>query len=148
MKYTERIATKDDYDFLYLLKKRAEYQAVHTVFGWHEPLQQELHRQEWQQARPMVIEVQGERVGCYLFQNKEVDCYLGRFFLLPEFQGLGIGSQILRSCIKRAKSKPLTLCHLQGNKVHHLYKRHSFTTLREDEHFVYMKREPDEINDL
>ncbi|MGF1761798.1 GNAT family N-acetyltransferase [Aliivibrio kagoshimensis] len=140
MKYTERTANDDDYQFLYELKKASEYDAVSRVFGWDELLQQRLHKNEWNEARPTVIEVEGKRVGSYLLEPRLDYYYFGRFFILPRFQGAGIGTAVLKRCIEKVGNKPIQLCHLQGNKVHYLYKRHAFTVTEQDEKFIHMKR--------
>lgn len=139
MKYTERAATDDDFDFLYELKKAAELDAVSRVFGWDEKVQCQIHEEEWSKARPTILEVSGNRVGSYLFELKGDSYNFGRFFLLPEYQGQGIGSSVINDCIARAKPKAIELCYLVGNKVHRLYERHGFIETGKDEHFVYMR---------
>jgi hypothetical protein len=47
MKYKERAASQDDFEFLFELKKAAEYDAVSRVFGWNEALQRQLHEQDF-----------------------------------------------------------------------------------------------------
>lgn len=142
MPITTRLANKQDFLFLFELKKAAEYDAVKAVFGWDEQLQMKIHQQEWQQARPVIILENGQAVGSYLFQDNVDHFYFGRFFLLPKAQGKGIGSAILRAVIIQAelKQKPLKLTHLQGNRVHSLYQRFGFTITAQDEHFVYMQK--------
>lgn len=142
MSITTRPANELDFLLLFELKKAAGYDAVKAVFGWDEKLQMNIHQQEWQQARPLIILDNGEVVGSYLFQDNVDHFYFGRFFLLPKAQGKGIGSTILRSVIAQAelKQKPITLTHLQGNRVHALYQRFGFTTTAQDEQFVYMQR--------
>lgn len=39
MFYKEREATVDDYEFLFELKKLAEFDTIKSVFGWDESLQ-------------------------------------------------------------------------------------------------------------
>ncbi|MEJ2763458.1 GNAT family N-acetyltransferase [Photobacterium sp. MCCC 1A19761] len=141
---TTRDATAADFEFLYQLKKSAEYDAVHTVFGWHEATQRAIHQQEWDEARPTLIEVNQEPAGSILFEHHGEHWYLGRFFLLPSFHGLGIGSQILTQLLQPADEQclPVHLCYLQGNRVSSLYRRFGFVPIREDNHFVYMIRPP------
>ncbi|HBK3331618.1 TPA: GNAT family N-acetyltransferase, partial [Vibrio parahaemolyticus] len=66
--------------------------------------------------------------------------YFGRFFLLAQYQGKGIGSQVLKDVIEIAaqKSLPIKLCYLQGNRVGQLYKRLGFEVTGQDEQFVHM----------
>jgi len=139
MKYTERVASGDDFEFLFELKKAAEYDAVSRVFGWDEMLQRQIHEEEWSHAKPTIIEVNGVRAGSYLFQPQGSNYYFGRFFLMPQFQGQGIGSAVIENCIAKATPKSIDLCHLIGNKVNSLYVRHGFKVTGKDDHFVYMQ---------
>ncbi len=138
--FVTRQAEVEDYDFLFNLKKVAEYEPIKAIFGWDENVQIEIHRSEWEESKPTIIEVNGFRVGSYLVQYKSDHLYFGRFFLLPEYQGNGIGSQVLSTVIQLAqeKSLPIKLCYLQGNRVGQLYKRFGFEVTAQDSQFVHM----------
>ncbi|HCE1840212.1 GNAT family N-acetyltransferase [Vibrio parahaemolyticus] len=135
-----REAIDEDYEFLFELKKAAEYEPVKAVFGWDENVQKEIHRNEWNEAKPTIIEIEGAPVGSYLVQAYPEHLYFGRFFLLPACQGKGIGSQVLKTVIQLANEKSLSiqLCYLQGNRVGQLYKRFGFEVTKQDEQFVHM----------
>ncbi|MDF4462289.1 GNAT family N-acetyltransferase [Vibrio parahaemolyticus] len=138
--FDTRKAENDDYEFLFELKKLAEYEPIKAVFGWDENVQRKIHRDEWADDKPTIIQLDGIRIGSYLVQNHSDHLYFGRFFLLPQCQGMGIGSQVLKSIIQlaREKSLPIKLCYLQGNRVGQLYKRFGFEVIEQDEEFVYM----------
>lgn len=140
--YVTRPATSEDYEFLFELKKAAEYDLIHHVFGWNESTQRDMHNEEWEEAKPNIIEIDSKAVGSFLLQDKGNVLYLCRFFLLPEFHGSGIGSKVLSECLSWAdkQKKNVTLCHLQGSKVARLYERFGFTIEDSDQQFVYMKR--------
>ncbi|MGD8171900.1 GNAT family N-acetyltransferase [Vibrio sp. TRT 21S02] len=144
MKYTVRPAKVSDYSFLFELKKAAEFPVIEQVFGWNEQDQRVIHAREWQEDRPTIIEVEGKAVGSYLWKISEEQCYLGRFFILPEYQGRGLGSDVLSQLLTEADrlGVPTTLCYLQGNRVAKLYQQFGFSKNSEDDAFVYMKREP------
>ncbi|HCG5249764.1 TPA: GNAT family N-acetyltransferase [Vibrio parahaemolyticus] len=135
-----REAIDEDYEFLFELKKAAEYEPVKAVFGWDENVQKEIHRNEWNEAKPTIIEIEGASVGSYLVQAHPEHLYFGRFFLLPACQGKGIGSQVLKTVIQLANEKSLSiqLRYLQGNRVGQLYKRFGFEVTKQDEQFVHM----------
>ncbi|USD67671.1 GNAT family N-acetyltransferase [Vibrio sp. SCSIO 43136] len=149
MRPTIHFSTRDagdlDYDFLFELKKAAEYDAVKRVFGWDEALQRELHHQEWLEAKPNIVMYDNQDVGSFLLEQKTDHLYLARLFLLPQFQGQGLGSAILEHCIRRSNqaSLPIKLCHLQGNKVNRLYQKFGFQVEWADTHFIYMNRPND-----
>lgn len=143
--YSTRPAQEHDFEFLYQLKKAAEFDAVKAVFGWDEKIQQEIHQQEWQQAKPTIIEIDGRAVGSYLLEQHSDHLYVGRFFLLPELHGKGVGSQVLKQVITEAQmlNLPIKLCYLQGNRVGSLYERFGFKRISHNEQFVFMRRDVD-----
>jgi len=143
MQYKTRSASEEDFEFLFQLKKAAELEAVKAVFGWDEDLQLKIHKQEWDDAQPTIIEINGVRSGSYLLQEKNDHFHFGRFFLLPEFHGKGIGSRILKYVIEisKEKQKSIRLVVLQGNKVLGLYQRFGFKIVKEDEQFIQMALE-------
>jgi GNAT superfamily N-acetyltransferase len=61
--------------------------------------------------------------------------------LLPEFQGQGIGSEILRDQIAKAKqlALPLKLKVLRKNRAQELYKRMGFVPYKETDIDIFMK---------
>ncbi|EJE8515984.1 GNAT family N-acetyltransferase [Vibrio sp. Vb2110] len=138
--YKTRKAEHSDYEFLFELKKSAEFEPIQAVFGWDENVQREIHRNEWDEEKPTIIEVDGVAVGSYLVQLHSGYLYFGRFFLLPNYQAKGIGSLVLKAVIELAnqKSLPIKLCYLQANRVGQLYKRLGFEITGQDEQFVHM----------
>ncbi|MBD1567068.1 GNAT family N-acetyltransferase [Vibrio sp. S12_S33] len=144
MNITYRSATSEDYQFTFELKKVAEMDSITAVFGWDEELQQELHRQEWNSGLPTIICLDGKPIGTYLLESKHDTLFFSRFFILPVFQGMGIGSQILQTIIKVSQQthSPCKLCYLQGNRVGKLYKRFGFIDYETDDAFVHMQFVP------
>lgn len=138
--FTTRPAETDDYDFFFQLRKISLYDLVQSIFGWDEHIQQRICHQEWQEARPTIIEVEGKKAGSYLVQIHADHIFLSRFYILPEFQGQGMGSLIIQNTISIADSKklPIRLCYLKGNKVENLYERFGFQITSEDHEFVHM----------
>lgn len=144
MKLSFRPATDADYLFAFELKKAAEQDVITHNFGWDEELQWELHRQEWHSGLPTIICADEQPIGTYMLHDKDNTLYFSRFFILPAYQGQGIGSQILKAVVTRSDSTqhPCLLCHLRGNRVGQLYQRFGFRTYREDQQFIYMKYRP------
>lgn len=143
MNIAYRLATEQDYDFAFKLKKAAEYEPIKAIFGWDEVVQKQMHAQEWADGQPMLICIDGIAVGSYKIEVENNHIHFCRFFLLPEHQGKGIGSQVLKQLITLAKEKqlPCKLSYLQGNRVGELYVRFGFVIDSCDEQFVYMSRQ-------
>nr|WP_114764385.1 GNAT family N-acetyltransferase [Vibrio rhodolitus] len=137
-----REALESDFEFLFELKKAAEKGPIEQVFGWDENVQWQMHQEEWDEAKPSIITHNGQAIGSYLVQQNSDDIYFGRFFILPQYQGQGIGSAIMREIITLSQRMrlPIRLLYLQGNRVGELYCRHGFEVTSETEQFVYMQR--------
>ncbi|WP_336510292.1 GNAT family N-acetyltransferase [Photobacterium arenosum] len=144
--------------FVFKLKKAAEREAVTQIFGWDETLQYQLHLSEWQDCKPLVILMDGTPIGSVLLEMITPEChsnteqdsrdlpqsYFSRFFLLPQWQGRGIGSAVLRAVIAWSDKahRPCCLTYLQGNPVSGLYRRFGFDKITEDSQFVTMVYHP------
>ncbi len=113
-----RTATADDYKFAYQTKKVAFREYVEQVHPWDEDEQRRLHERRFVSQDFRVIQVAGIDVGI-LAMNREPDCLkLNQLFILPEFQGRGIGTACLRSVIDEATTGGLSI-RLQVLQVNH-----------------------------
>ena len=70
LKYSIRPAQSSDYEFLFELKKAAEFEPIKVVFGWDEQVQRDIHADEWAEERPEIIEYQNKAIGSVLLQDK------------------------------------------------------------------------------
>ena len=136
-------ARDDSYEWAFELKKATEKDYIKAIFGWDEEVQREFHAKEWQQEKPTVISLGNIKVGTYLLQRRDYGYYFARFFILPEYQGQGVGSRVL-SAITKELDREHAACHLgylQSNpRVSELYKRFGFVIYKENSAFVYMRR--------
>lgn len=73
-----------------------------------------------------IIELNQEPVGCFNFKRSGNVCLLLQLQILPSFQNLGIGRQILKFCAKKAKDMPIYLSVIKGNPAQKLYSRFGF----------------------
>ncbi|WDE95774.1 GNAT family N-acetyltransferase [Lentisphaera profundi] len=70
----------------------------------------------------------------YLNTETQQDClYLADIAIRPDFQGQGVGTQVIRELIADAKKlkMPLRLTVLKGNRVKSLYESLGFLTISE-----------------
>ena len=137
-------ASDADCEFSYQVKKAAEGDLIHRVFGWNEAFQRDFHRNEWTHRRPGMIRLGGKRIGTIAVIEGSGCIEIGQFFILPEYQNRGIGTQLLREVLRRADAKgvPARLAVLQGNRAEALYQRNGFRCVRQSQTHRYLEREP------
>lgn len=142
MTFLLRPATHGDIDFL--LELRLATMDVHLremgVF-----FSRERHRErvllEFEHAR--VIMVGDEAVGMVKALQKDDALHVQQLQVLPEWQGRGIGGQVVDHLIAQAEAegRPLTLTVLKRNPALRLYLRNGFEQVGEDEHEFHLRRE-------
>ncbi|HXH35614.1 MAG TPA: GNAT family N-acetyltransferase [Plantibacter sp.] len=88
-----------------------------------------------------VIEIDGTAAGLVAIRPETDERWLEHFYLSPEHQGQGLGTNILAGLLQRdADARPFRLNVLQGSPARRLYERHGFTLEREDDVDVWMVR--------
>lgn len=140
---TLRKATGSDSDFAYQIKKAAFRQYVEQVWGWDESEQRRFHQRRYASQEFRVIQLSGVDVGI-LATVREHDCVkLNQIYILPEYQGRGIGTACTRRVIEEAAACGLTV-RLQVLKVNPrailLYQRLGFERIGESDTHVLMER--------
>ncbi|GAA3394465.1 GNAT family N-acetyltransferase [Streptomyces roseoviridis] len=97
-------------------------------------------------AHTSVVETDGAFAGCVTLRPAENGggLHLEHFYLVPEAQGRGLGTAVLRALLARpdARRVPVRLVVLQGSAARRLYEREGFTVEAEDPVDVWMVREP------
>ena len=88
-----------------------------------------------------IILVNGEDAGLSTFSvDENNDGRIGLFAILPEFQGQGIGTQVLQDIISDNPNKRLYLKVYKENPARHLYERAGFKLYGETiTHYLYEK---------
>jgi ribosomal protein S18 acetylase RimI-like enzyme len=89
-----------------------------------------------------VITVGGRDVGWVQVRETGEAVLLGQLYVLPEFQGRGIGTAIVRDLLARAGTagKPVDLGVLRNNgRARALYERLGFRAVREDGIKIHMR---------
>ncbi|OOC64209.1 GNAT family N-acetyltransferase [Paenibacillus ihbetae] len=79
-------------------------------------------------------------IGCIAFKTLSDGYLLEHFYIHPDFQGKGIGSQVLTYFLKQdhVAGKRVTLNVLQGSAAIRLYERFGFAVDREDPVDIFM----------
>jgi GNAT superfamily N-acetyltransferase len=86
----------------------------------------------------------GDFAGCVTLRPAEDGLWLEHFYLVPDLQGRGLGSAVLRTLLERtdADGLPVRLNVLQGSAARRLYERHGFAVEVQDPVDVFMVRRP------
>lgn len=123
-----RPAGEDDKDFCFQVKKAALGPYVADTWGWNEADQLEIHHQDWQARKPDIIMLNHVDIGTIEIAIVGDHYHLGEFYLLPEYQGQGIGTHLLHRLTIQAdvNNAPIQLRILRANPVRKLYERHGF----------------------
>lgn len=140
MSFRLRAGVAEDLEFLWRLHRAAMGPHVERAFGSQD-------EQAWRdrvvgRTDPTVheiVEVTGKPVGCQWIRAHEGELELVRLYLLPEAQGMGIGTRLVASLCERADREGLLvrLRVLQVNPARRLYERHGFSVVEEtDSHFL------------
>lgn len=107
MEYKIREFKKSDYDFVYKVKKDAYKKYVENYFGvWDENLQQKFFKDyiDKQNKSIKIIVVNGIDVGFFdAFVTNQNDFEIANICLVPQFQGKGLGTNILKNLISGCK---------------------------------------------
>lgn len=133
-----RPATEGDREFLFRLHCAAMRESVEALWGWDEELQRQIFDERFAGERFQVIVVDGKDAGVLDVEEGVDEVFLRLIELLPENQGRGIGSSIIRSL--QARGKPVTLRVLTTNsRAAALYRRLGFRVVKRTGERLFMR---------
>ena len=134
----------DYYNFVYEVKKEAYKKYVEENFGeWNEEVQKEYFDKFINNVKEnaYIIECDNKDIGFY---NGEVlengDYEIGNICIIPEYQGKGIGTKILKDIIKQNQERNIKLQYFKQNPVGNLYKRLGFVLVGESKYHYQMEK--------
>lgn len=135
-----RTAQKQDVDYLLWLRKQTmttylQQAGIPTTDAFH------LQRIQYQFAHAQLILWEGELVGLLKLIKKEGGWEIAQFQIAPNFQGKGIGQQVLKMVLDTAKAKGVLvrLSVLKQNPARRLYEKVGFQHTHEDQHSYYLE---------
>ena len=128
MKYFLRQAKTTDYDFLYRLKVTCLKEYVAAIWGWDDDFQRSHFAAHFDPAASHIVVVCGRDAGQLSVIDRPEERYLSGIYLLPAYQGQGLGSQIIGDVLASARNedRPVSLQVLVGNPARRLYERLGF----------------------
>ena len=138
-----RKAHASDSEFVFTVKKAAYREYVEQVWDWDDNYQQERHNQEFASYDYRIIQFCETDVGFLITSCTPDTLNVNQIFILPEYQGRGIGSACLTRIVDDAnfKQKSVTLQVLKVNtRGVDLYQRLGFTIVGEDSIYFQMEK--------
>jgi len=99
---------------------------VTAIWGWDEELQRAYHDRAFAPGQWRIITVDGLSAGILDVEHRNTEIYLGRISIHPNYQGRGIGSQLIGDLLRQARElgRDLILDVLVVNqRAHVLYRR-------------------------
>jgi GNAT superfamily N-acetyltransferase len=135
-------ATDKDKEFLRNLNRIVYEEAVIEQFGrWDDVWQNSYFDEKWKGADNQIIRVDDKSIGTlWTIDEKDYIC-IRELQILPEFQGCGIGTALIKRELKKAKVRelPIQLRVLKANKARYFYEGLGFLVYDETETQLYMQ---------
>lgn len=111
-------------------------------FGsWDEKIQDGFFAEKWNQTPHQIVLLSGKPIGVVSIVRKVDHIFLSEIQILQEYQGRGIGTQIITEQIERSRDSglPLRLQVLRLNKAQDLYRRLGFSVASTTDTHVMME---------
>ncbi len=141
-----RKARASDSEFIFTVKKAAYREYVEQVWGWDDNYQWERHNKEFASHDFHIIQFNGTDVGILVISHTSDALKINQIYILPEYQGKGIGSACLARIIDDANLEEKSVM-LQVLKVNtrgiDLYRRLGFTIVGENSIYFQMEKLPE-----
>ena len=135
IEYKTKQYTKDDYWFVYDVKKIVYKKYVEQNWGeWNEIEQVKMFKDfmDAHSKEIKIIVVDGVKIGFFHGKNIDKNNYVQRnICILPEYQGKGIGTNILKKTIILHKDQDIHIRCFKQNPVFNFYKRLGFEVVEE-----------------
>lgn len=138
-RYTLRPVVESDFDFLWRLKVATLKTYIEKLYGWDEPHAKDILRKVMQGAHIVLID--DEPVGILKVESEENFVHLAEIGLMPERQGQGLGTQIIKDVLAAADRSGLAveLQVFSDNPATRLYERLGFGTT----HYKMLRKSAD-----
>jgi len=140
-----RPATKADLDSLYALHREVmQGPVLQTLGAWDDDWQFAQFREAFRPRHCRIIVLDGQDVGVCAYERRSDDYFLRLLEVLPQYQGRGIGSLILRRLLARAQreGRPITLFAVRTDGARRFYERLGFSVIGETATHYLMQANP------
>jgi len=141
--------TDDDYEFVYEVKKNAYKKYVEECWGSWVEEDQRTYFDKFITAvknNAYIIMDGNNKIGFYNGETLENGNYeVGNICIIPEYQGRGIGTKILKEKLEQYKDKDIEIQYFKQNPVGKLYERLGFIPNGETQFHYQMKKPKQDI---
>ena len=134
MNYSLESATTNEKDFIYNLKKLCNYDYVNEIWGWNEDYQIKDFNNDFILGNFHIVKADNQNVGFLELYEIENNINITEIHLLTNYRGKGIGSDIIKSVIERAKQQGKSVttgCFKKNTNAKDLYIRLGFKVEKE-----------------
>ena len=141
-----RKAQATDSEFVFAVKKAAFREYVEQIWGWDDTYQRDLHYRRFDSQDIRIIQFHGTDTGFLSTRNTSDTLKVDQIYILPEYQGKGIGAACMKGIIDDAnlEKKPVTLQVLKINtRATAFYQGLGFTIVDENATHFQMRRPPE-----
>ena len=128
-----RPASEHDRELLWLIQSQSMRPSVEATWGWDEAFQRLYFEEHYGDSPHQIIRIDGTDAGMLSFEIRPDHVFLRNIALLPQFQGRGIGTSVVREVMKQASrlGLPVRLQVLKVNPARRLYERLGFREVAE-----------------
>lgn len=141
MNWNLRPASEDDRHFLYRLHVTTMRDVIESTWGWDEGWQRADFEKRFTKSPYFVVEDGEIAVGTVCVERRPDCLYIAELQLLPAYQGLGIGADVVRSIIRDAAAEelPVALSVVPANtRARRFYEQLGFEVTDVDPPFIRM----------
>lgn len=134
--------TDSDFDALADLRIAAMRESLERVGRFDPERARQRLRASFAPALTTGILLQGQRVGFYVLRAEDGALKLDHLYILPDFQGRGLGSAVMQRIAEDADRQGLAvrLGALRDSESNQFYRRHGYVQTGEDEWDIYYER--------
>ncbi len=118
---------------------------IEATWGWDESWQRRDFDRRFESYEASIIQAGGEPAGGLLLESADSGIHIHEVQLLPEYQGQGIGTAIIRGVIDQAAQRgvPVTLSVVPANpRARRFYERLGFAVTKVESPFITMRVTP------
>jgi GNAT superfamily N-acetyltransferase len=134
--------TDSDFDALADLRIAAMRESLERVGRFDPERARQRLRASFVPASTTGILLEGQRVGFYVLRSEDGALKLDHLYILPEYQGRGLGSAVMQRIAADADGRGLAvrLGALRDSESNPFYQRHGYAKTGEDEWDIYYER--------